>query len=340
MKFPEFIGNEQIRDAMAGAVKAGRVANAYLFAGPWGVGKRTLALIAATALLCEEGSGEPCGECGSCRRAEAAAAGDGFHPDLGIIGLEDKSKFIRVEQVRQDLVRATQMRPHGGGRQVFVIDPADALHPSAANAFLKTLEEAPGSSTFFLISANPSALLPTVLSRCQRFNFQPVARDRLADELVRRGLRDSEEAKVVAALSGGAVGRALSFDLETHLQERKLALNFVQLSIGSGEMEEVFRLASKFHDESDRFEGRLQIIASIYRDLMLTASAGSAAEVVNADIQRELLDTAQGRSPRKLARLLSLLAEMREPMVRNVRIDSICERIMLEGRDLFSGKAG
>lgn len=339
-KFADFIGNRQICEAVAAAVRSGRVANAYLFAGPASTGKRTLALIAAAAMLCERFDGEPCGECGSCHRLEASVQGNGFHPDFGLIEPEEGSKFIRVDQVRRDLIARSQMRPHAGTRQVFLIDHADALHPSAANAFLKTLEEAPGSSAFFLISANPSALLPTVRSRCQRFNFQRMGRDELAAELLRRGLCDEEQAPTIAALSRGAAGVALRFDLERYTRERELAARFVRLALGEGEIEDVFPLAEMLHREPERFTERLESIATLTRDLMLIASAGSAAAIVNEDIKSDLLELARGRSPRKLAGLISLISDMQDPLIRNVRIDSVCEQIIVEGRELFSTAGG
>ncbi len=213
------------------------------------------------------------------------------------------------------------------------------MHPSAANAFLKTLEEAPGGAVFFLISASPASLLPTVLSRCQRFNFQPVARDLLADELIRRGLFEADDALTVAGLSRGAVGMALGFDLDHHLEERSSALKFIHLALGERSTAEIFSLAAKFGKESERFDSRLELISTLIRDLMLIASAGSGAEIINEDIKEELIDMARGRPARKLARLLSLVAEMREPMVRNVRVDSICERVMLGGREMFVSPA-
>jgi DNA polymerase-3 subunit delta' len=338
MKFSDFIGNEKVRDAVAAAVRTGRLSNAYLFAGPQSVGKRTLAFTAAAALLCDRFEGEPCGACDSCRKIDVLRAGEGFHPDLGII--EPDGKFIKVDQVRRDLVAATQLRPYSSGRQVFIIDPAEAMHPSAANAFLKTLEEAPGSSVFFLISAGPGALLPTILSRCQRFNFHPVSRERLAGELERRGIFTGDEALTVSALSRGAVGVALNFDLESHLQERSIALQFIRLALGEMGTEEVFPLAAQITAQEEHFSERIEAISTLIRDLMLLASAGSGADIVNEDIKGDLIDLARGRSPRKLARLLSMLAEMREPLVRNVRIDSVCERIMLGGRELFASKTG
>ena len=337
MRFADFIGNAPIVAALREAIGGGRVANAYLLAGPGGTGKRTLALLCAQALLCDRFEREPCGACDSCRRFEAIRRappeGEPFHPDLRVV--EPQGKFIVVDQVRRDLVAATQMRPYQGARQVFVIDPAEAMNPSAANAFLKTLEEAPGGSVFFLVSSRPASLLPTVLSRCQRFNFQRLDREDLARELESRGLFAREEALAVAGLSRGAPGVALSFDLERHRRQRDAALEFARLAVGEGEVERVFDLAGRMAKEKESFEERLELAAALLRDLMLIASAGSGVRVVNEEIKGELLELARGRSPRKLARLLSRVAEMREPLIRNVRVDSVCERLMLDGRELM-----
>ena len=337
MQFADFIGNAPVVAALRAAINSGRVANAYLLAGPEGMGKRTLALLCAQALLCEQLEGESCGSCDSCRRFEAVwrapQEGSWFHPDLRIV--EPQGKFIVVDQVRRDLVAATQMRPHQGARQAFVIDPAEAMNPSAANAFLKTLEEAPGGSVFFLVSSRPASLLPTVQSRCQRFNFRRLGREELASELQSRGLFGEEEAMAVAGLSRGAPGVALRFDLERHRQQRNDALEFARLAVGEGEVERVFDLAGRMARDKENFEERLELVTALLRDLMLIASAGSGVQLVNEEIKGELLELARGRSPRKLARLLSRVADMREPLVRNVRLDSVCELLMLDGRELM-----
>jgi DNA polymerase-3 subunit delta' len=333
MRFSEFIGNKPIVEALQAAITAGRVSNAYLFAGPERVGKHTLAMICAQTLLCQAPVGEPCGECPSCRRFRADETGEFFHPDLHVV-IPD-GKFIRGDQVRDELIIATQMRPREGKKQVFIIDPAESMHPSAANAFLKTLEEGPGASVFFLISITPTALLPTVLSRCQRFNFQRVCKEELSRELQKRRGLEPEDALALANLSRGAVGAAMEFDLERHRRERQTALDFVKAALGNVEFNKVFSIAERMHKESELFGSRLEIVGSIVRDLMILASAGSGVAVVNEEIKEELLELARGRSPRRLASLLSLLAEMREPLTRNVRIDSVCQRLMMEGREIF-----
>ena len=333
MKFTDFIGNNAIVDSLKNSIVNERVANAYLFAGPEGVGKRFLAFIGAASLLCKDFAGEPCGQCSSCLRIQEILEGEGFHPDLHV--LEPDGKFIKVEQMRSRLISSTQLQPHESRYQVFIIDQAETMHPSAANAFLKTLEEAPGHSVFFLITKNAVALLPTIRSRCQTFNFQRMASDDLARELVLKNLIKEDDAAIVADLSGGAVGKALRLDLEEYTAERNLALKFIRLALREGNAEEIFTMSALMHKQADRFQSRLDHILALLRDIMLIASAGSSVEIINTDIKSTLVELARGRSARMLSRLMSKIADMQEPLIRNVRADSISEHVMLTGRSLF-----
>ena len=336
MKFSEFIGNKSIADTIKNSFAKGRIAHAYLFAGPEGMGKRYLATIAAATLLCKNGGEEACGQCSSCQKIGSFLQGEGFHPDFNI--LEPDGKFIKVEQMRKHLISATQMQPHESKHQVFIVDPAEKMHPSAANAFLKTLEEGPGHSVFFLISQNPVSLLPTIKSRCQKFNFHRMPPEELQAELIRLKAIPQDEAVTITSLSRGAIGSALNFDLDAHLQEREIALEFVRLILSEGRIEDIFSLSGKIVKENDRFAARLEMAITLLRDIMMIASGGISSPVVSSDIKEELLDMAKGRSPKMIAEMISYISEMYEPLVRNVRVDSVSEQIMLTGRRKFKVK--
>lgn len=142
-----------------------RVAAAYLFAGPQGVGKRLAALELARALICEGGSGESCGQCDHCRRMQR-----GTHPDLHLLVPQGSAKNIRIDDVRRVLERV-HLRPFMARRQVVILDEAECLTDEAGNLLLKSLEEPPAHAAFVLLSAQPSACLPTVVSRCNVVRF-------------------------------------------------------------------------------------------------------------------------------------------------------------------------
>jgi DNA polymerase-3 subunit delta' len=143
-----------------------RLPHALLLAGASGVGKKRFALALSHYLLCESPElGNACGQCRQCVFAK-----QGTHPDIKWLGLEEKSKQIKIEQVRE-LVKGFGHTSQQGGYKVAIITPADAMNINAANGLLKSLEEATDNTLLILISDAPSQLLPTIRSRCQRVDF-------------------------------------------------------------------------------------------------------------------------------------------------------------------------
>ena len=157
------------------AIAADRMAHAYAFVGPSGVGRRLAAVAFGQAALC---AAEGCGTCATCRRVAA-----GQHPDCHMITPtppRDNPKgapMIRIEEVRE-LERMAALAPHEASRKVFILDDADRMTLPTAQALLKTLEEPPPRTHLVMIIANPRALPPTLMSRCQRVRFGPLGRAR------------------------------------------------------------------------------------------------------------------------------------------------------------------
>jgi DNA polymerase-3 subunit delta' len=152
--------------ALAQALSAGRLPHALLIHEAPGAGGEWLASWIAKLLLCQERAEAPCGRCTACRRVAARQ-----HPDLNWLGLEEESREIRIDQVR-NLSADLSLKSHGGGYKVGVITPADALNRFAANALLKTLEEPPGDTVLVLVATQPSRLPATIRSRCQRLRLR------------------------------------------------------------------------------------------------------------------------------------------------------------------------
>lgn len=168
------IGHDPVRHWLKTAMAGGRVAAAYMFAGPEGIGKSGLAIEFAAALRCQAGQGWACGQCNECARVAR-----GVHPNVRVFAKPaDKTEFP-VELVREicDEAGVKQLEP---GRRVFVVQDADRFNESSANALLKTLEEPPAGLTFVLLSANVAEVLPTILSRCQAVRFSALNLDQLA----------------------------------------------------------------------------------------------------------------------------------------------------------------
>ncbi len=203
---------EQFRRAVA----RGRLATSFLFVGPEGIGKRTFAVKLAQALLCPtraDAALDPCLACPGCQQVAA-----GTHPDLLAVSRPEGKSFIPLElligdpehRMREGLCHEIGLKPMTGGRKIAVIDQADFLNQEGANCLLKTLEEPPPRSVLILIGTSPARQLPTIRSRCQVIRFRPLSEEQVAEVLRSGGLvADAEEARRLAAQSGGSVGRAL-----------------------------------------------------------------------------------------------------------------------------------
>jgi DNA polymerase-3 subunit delta' len=206
MKFADIIGHDQVVARLKRAVAAGRLPHTYLFAGPDGVGKHTTARVLAARLLCEAPfDDDACGTCGGCTGVAREV-----HPDLVMVRVEEGASEIKIDQARE-LQRRLRLRPIRTHYKVAILDEAHRLNLAAQHAMLKTFEEPPGSAVLILVASNVAALLPTVLSRCQRVNFFPLSDQVVARLLTERcGVPDGE-ATELARYSEGSLSHAALF---------------------------------------------------------------------------------------------------------------------------------
>ena len=174
MAFNQIFGQEKPKQIIKKAVQGNNLAHTYLFYGQESIGKKKVAIELAKSLNCISSiKGDPCDKCISCQKIESR-----IHPDFFFVEpLKNtpaaREAVIKIEAIRE-LQRKLAYHPYEGKVKVAVIDDADLMNASAANSFLKTLEEPPSSTILIIISSNPFKLLPTIISRCQTIQFQPL----------------------------------------------------------------------------------------------------------------------------------------------------------------------
>ena len=204
--FDEVAGQKHIIRTLRNALANNKIAHAYLFCGPRGTGKTTMAKLLAKALNCEEGFGHQCNKCSNCLEII-----EGSHPDVIEI---DAASNNGVEQVR-DLIDKVNYLPIKGKYKVYIIDEVHMMTDNAFNALLKTLEEPPAHVIFILATTEPHEIIPTILSRCQRYDFTKVAdadiEERMITVLQKEGVQyDKAAVKAIISLADGGMRDALS----------------------------------------------------------------------------------------------------------------------------------
>lgn len=208
MSWTRIRGHEQLVRAFQGVLERGRLAHAYLFVGPEGIGKRRFAIELAKTLMCEkppsaEEGRAACDMCPACLQVDA-----GTHPDYQYLGIPEGKHEFPIE-LMQEVIGHLALKPARGRHRVAIIDDADTLSEEAANCFLKTLEEPPPSSLLILLGSSPDRQLPTILSRCQLIRFRPLPDEVIAERLLAQEfVETADEARRIAQLCKGSLSIA------------------------------------------------------------------------------------------------------------------------------------
>ena len=257
----------KIPDGLMRSVKAGRIAYAFLLSGPHGTGKRTCANYLTQTILCASPQA-PCGQCPACKKVLA-----GLHPDVHVVGEEEKS--ISVDSIRA-LRDQLALRPFEADRHIALIPRADRMTAQAQNALLKTLEEPAGGNVFFLLTDQPGAMLPTIVSRCRRLRFSPVSVEACAEILAEKGVEPGR-ARLAAACAQGAVGRALEIaGDEDYLPLREKALSSLKaLSGGKAGVARAISFLGEGKSAASRAPEWLEILEVVARVLMARENGGT-----------------------------------------------------------------
>lgn len=228
--FANLVGQDHVSRTLANAIKSGRIGHAYLFTGPRGTGKTSTARILAKALNCEQGPTiEPCNQCESCRRINSGSSMDVFEIDA--------ASNRGIDEIR-DLLDTVKFAPVNGRFKIYIIDEVHMLSKDAFNALLKTLEEPPEHVVFIMATTEIHKVLPTIQSRCQRYDFKRITVDdifnRLKTVVEDMDIKANDDAlRMIAVKADGGMRDALSIlDQCIALSEQSLTIDRVQQLLG------------------------------------------------------------------------------------------------------------
>jgi len=306
MTFADIIGHEQQKKLLRHAFASDKLAHAYLFSGIEGIGKRLMALALARLVFCHEGKG--CGNCSACRRID-----HNNHPDLHV--LEPDGQFIKIEQVRT-LQKNLAFRPLEAPHHFVLIDQAECMHPGAANALLKTLEEPPNGALFVLLSAQLHALPSTIRSRCQVLPFSHLSHTEI-EKVLRAQVDDETERNILAALAQGSLSKAFGADRDFYLNTRREIFTAIA-RLKPAAVLPMLELAPALAPDREYAEAVTDILISCYRDLFILVSRASGALVVNTDLEQELRHLSSRCSPAGVSAMLDAILRCRTYLQHNV----------------------
>ena len=271
MAFEQVIGHGRQLDLLRRAIRNDALHHGLLITGIPGVGKRTLARAVACALLCDGRTGDACLTCAACRRMER-----GVHPD--VVELVPEGKFIKIEQIRE-VRKALLFSPVLGPHRVILILEAQRMNLDAGNALLKSLEEPPEGNFFILTAPDERALLPTIVSRCRRMELNPLPPRLLLDVLINREGVPRDSASMIAATSGGSLGRAL----ESVPSEEKKDAGIVAVGerisaelqgLRESDIKVILSIAKRWSELPEEEERLLDLVRSRLRQRLLDGKAG------------------------------------------------------------------
>jgi len=364
VSFAELQHQPSAAAALEAALAAERVPHAFIFCGPAGVGKALAARLLARTLLCERpktGRGKhptvaACGSCPQCLLCDA-----GTHPDLNWFAKPADRAELPISLVtRRDdspqgltINESVQLKPMQAACRVTVIEDAEEMNASAANAFLKTFEESPQGSYLVLLVTSLDTLLPTIRSRGQLVRFRSLPHRFVADLLARDTGLGADEAAVLARFSEGSIQRAAALARSDFLALRRDVLAALPaagraeaLVIADAVMEWASRQAGEQQTTGKKVEENelrrthlkraLDLMGSLLRDALVAATAGPEADLINADATPLVQRIAQRLAPDALERGLRRMIEYQTYVDRNVHNALLIENACLHMADLLA----
>ncbi len=342
-----FIGNMRAVEILRRAIQQDRLPHAMIFAGPAGIGKCTLALLIAQRLNCLSPVGdEACDHCPACNRIRAviesrylkcqSLKSGGFcgscpncltktkcHPDIKLI--EPEKSTIGIGQVRE-MISEVMFQPFEARFRVVILDPAEQMRAEAHNSLLKTLEEPPSRTIIILVTTNPYMLLETIRSRSRLLQFGEISQEKIAQRLVGEG-KTSDEARLAAALSGGSLATAMSFDTNEYREMRKKAIHFVDLILRRGRFSEASEIAADVAKDKQAFQIWTESAGALLQDIYYAAAAPE--RIGQRDLINKLHEMAQAVPRAALVSAIKALQKLKGDLQYNVNRQIALEAMFL-----------
>lgn len=331
MLFSDITGHRKIKDILLNLVNSNRVGHAYIFEGPAGVGRLSVAKAFANMMICEHPqSVDSCGKCKSCSQCLS-----GNHPDIKIVTNQlydgnKKSADILVDTIR-NMKQEVYIKPYEAARKIYIIPKADTMNVYAQNSLLKILEEPPEYCTIILIAENSNSFLPTILSRAPILKFFPLSQPEIIEYLVKNCEGESPDSfEMVAEMCQGSIGKAknlLEDDEAFKLREELLKHVF---ALCGDSRKSIHDLALFMKQNKDDGELILNILSSIIHDLFLIKKVGVDAGITNKDKRTKLEVVSRSLTQKSSILLMELILKYNDYISKNIGFGQTAQCLAME----------
>ena len=344
MSFKEIIGQQVAKEILKRSLEKDRIASAYLFSGPEGVGKALTALNFAKALNCKRHKTDSCSSldgdyrCSSCKKIDAFS-----HPDVkfffpapqksrndktrnelllkGEVHRYQKTEVISIEDIRE-IAELLLLKPFEAKRRVIIIIDAEAMNVEAQNSFLKILEEPPKDTTIILTSSHPDKLFSTIVSRCLRIGFRRLSANEVKQYLSKRYDISYEKIELISRLSNGSITRADSFLNGESLEQRELLKSIL--------LEKDFMKLQEIVDK-DTLKEFIDFTLFLFKDLN---SKRVGQEILNIDLEDNVRTLSKFYNLKEIKEMVKILEESMANITRNVNPELIANVIFDKFKDV------
>lgn len=316
--FSDITGHEQLVSYFLRSMKNGNISHAYILSGEDGMGKMTLAKAFAMSLLCR--THDACGFCSSCLQF----ASDN-HPDV-IYVKHEKENSIGVDDIREQVVADTNIRPYHGGYKIYIIDEAEKMTPAAQNALLKTIEEPPEYVVMMLLSSHEESFLQTILSRCITLRLRPMHDRMIADYLMKNYGMEQHQAGICAAFARGNLGRAITLaDSERFMEMHGKTIEILKSIYDKP----LYQLLSELKEQKDEMNEVLDTMKIWYRDVVVFKATQDSNLLIFKEEQQAIKRMADHSSFNGLDEIQNAIDRAQTRLKANVGFDLVAELLLL-----------
>lgn len=327
------VGNKKTIERLRKSVVSKELSHSYIFEGPKGIGKKTLAMEFAKMILCTSDI-KPCGVCSSCRKVESRN-----HPDLFVEVPEKKKGASRASYSVSDIERMQlemRRKPNESEKKVFVITEGEKLSTDSQNKFLKTIEEPMENVVTIILASSSNRLLNTTISRCQIVKLERVSSEEI-ESYLKSSFGDVVKLKTVLAFSDGNIGRALELISDESFHERREKTIDIVMDIMEKDVTKVFSSLKYLEDEKEHIHEILDMMLTYFRDLLVIQKSGRDEYVINSDKIRTLKTQTEILSSFQIYDIVKRVEDTKLDIERNVNYQLTVELLLLKIHELSSG---